>query len=338
MTNSVVKIKGVSYFGVRSPKHVLADMADIKAAGFNAVLHTWSEEDLQYYFDSMKQIVDASADMDLLVYVNPWGVGRVFGGEAYSELTARDHDLCQVALDGNPKVAACPNHPKFREYMHQWIAAVCATKVSTIFWDEPHFYFEKGGLSNWSCRCERCREGFRKRFGYEMPAATFNQMPPDQTCDVKQFREDCLIGFLKEMTEDVHNRGKRNCVCMLPPWFPAGLDDWGKVASLASVDEIASDPYWEKGATEEWVREKYAETARKLTAVAKQYSKATQMWIKAYQIEAGRENDLAIAVEESRAAGIDNIFAWSYRGTETLSWLKSDRPDEVAKAFREALK
>ena len=109
------------------------------------------------------------------------------------------------------------------------------------------------------------------------------------------------------------------------------------MACLESVDEVASDPYWERGATEEWVREKYAETARKLTEVAAKYGKAVQMWIKAYQIEAGRENDLAIAVSESRAAGIDNIFAWSYRGTETLSWLKSDNPDEVARVFRKSL-
>ena len=99
-------IKGVSYFGVRSPKLALMDVAHIKEAGFNAVLHTWSEEDLQYYYDTMKQIVNESAAMGLSVYVNPWGVGRVFGGEAYSELTARNHDMCQVALDGKPKVAA----------------------------------------------------------------------------------------------------------------------------------------------------------------------------------------------------------------------------------------
>lgn len=333
-----LKVKGVSYFGVRSPKHVLADMSDIKAAGFNAVLHTWSEEDQQYYFGTMKEIVDGSAVLGLKVYVNPWGVGRVFGGEAYSELTARDHSICQVALDGKPKVAACPSNPKFREYMHKWIESVCNTKVDTIFWDEPHFYFEKGGLSNWSCRCTTCCAKFHERFGYDMPATTFDQMEPDKARDVLQFREDSLIDFLKEMTEDVHAQGKRNCVCMLPPWFPAGLDDWSKVARLESVDEVASDPYWEKGASEEWVREKYAETARKLTDVARQYGKDVQMWIKAYQIEGGRENDLAIAVEESRKAGIDNIFAWSYRGTETLSWLKSDNPDAVAKAYRDALK
>lgn len=324
-----VKIRGVSYFGVRSPKHALSDMQDIRAAGFNAVLHTWSEEDQQYYFDTMKDIVDGSAEMGLTVYVNPWGVGRVFGGEAYSELTARNHDMCQVGVDGLPKVAACPNHPKFREYMHQWIASVCNTKVGTIFWDEPHFYFEKGGLEKWSCRCERCKEGFRKAYGYDMPEQL--------TEDVKAFRENSLIDFLKEMTIDVKSRGKRNCVCMLPPWFPAGLDDWEKIASLESVDEIASDPYWERGASEEWVREKYAETAVKLVNAANKYGKAIQMWVKAYQIEGGREKDLAIAVEESRKAGIDNIFAWSYRGTETLSWLKSDNPITVEKTFESAL-
>ncbi|MCF0225545.1 MAG: hypothetical protein HUK20_14860 [Fibrobacter sp.] len=325
-----VKIKGVSYFGVRSLKHALVDLKDVKEAGFNAILHTYSEEDLQYYKDTLAEIINASSNMGLMVYANPWGVGRVFGGEAYSELTARNHDLCQVAIDGQPKVAACINHPQFREYMHKWIEAVCATQVNVIFWDEPHFYFEKGGLSNWSCRCKKCQEGYQAQYGEAMPS--------ELTYNVKKFREDSLIGFLKEMTEHVHRLGKKNCVCMLPPWFPAGLDDWSKVAALECVDEIASDPYWERGATEEWVIEKYAETAKRLVDVAAQYGKQVQMWIKAYQIESGRENDLAAAVHESRAAGIKNIFAWSYNGTDTLSALRSDNPQKVADVFRNALK
>lgn len=324
-----VKIKGVSYFGVRNPRHVLSDMKEILEKGFNAVLHTWSEEDQQYYYGTMKDIVDGSAAIGLKVYVNPWGVGRVFGGEAYSELTARDHEMCQIGVDGKAKVAACPNHPRFREYMHRWIETVCNTAVDTIFWDEPHFYFEKGGLEKWSCRCETCKAKFKSRFAYDMPSQL--------TDDVKEFREDSLIDFLKEMTEDVHSRGKRNCVCMLPPWFPAGLDDWEKIARLESVDEVASDPYWERGATEEWVREKYAETAVKLTSAAAKYGKAVQMWVKAYQIESGREKDLAIATEESIKAGIDNIFAWSYRGTETLTWLKSDDSTTTQAIFESAL-
>ena len=47
-------IKGVSYFGVRSPRHVFADMQDIKTAGFNAVLHTWSEEE---WYCTLEQVL-----------------------------------------------------------------------------------------------------------------------------------------------------------------------------------------------------------------------------------------------------------------------------------------
>ena len=75
------------------------------------------------------------------------------------------------------------------------------------------------------------------------------------------------------------------------------------MACLESVDEVASDPYWERNATEEWVREKYAETAKKLVDVARQYGKAVQMWVKAYQIEAGRENDLAIIAAKPHNIG-----------------------------------
>ena len=161
-------IKGVSYFGVRSPKHVLADMQDIKAAGFNAVLHTWSEEDQQYYYGTMKEIVDKSTDIGLTVYVNPWGVGRVFGGEAYSELTARNHDLCQVALDGKPKVAACPNHPEFRAYMHKWIESVCATKVSTIFWSRI-FISRRAGLATGVVVAKNARQSSASNSGTTCP-------------------------------------------------------------------------------------------------------------------------------------------------------------------------
>ena len=204
------------------------DLVHIKEAGYNAILHTWSEEDLQYYYDTMKQIVNDSAAMGLSVYVNPWGVGRVFGGEAYSELTARNHDMCQVAIDGKPKVAACPNHPEFRAYMHKWIATVCDTNVSTIFWDEPHFYFEKGGLSNWSCRCEKCRAKFRTKFGYEMPA--------ELTDDVKHFREESLIDSALLACEP----DKLLIIVFKPELFGKHFADSTSAASHSSCD--SDDP------------------------------------------------------------------------------------------------
>lgn len=322
--------KGIAYFGVRNPERAVEDLQEIRDAGFTHVLHTWSEEDEQYYPKTMQEIIAKSVELGLNVYVNPWGIGRVFGGEAYSELTARNHDMCQVSLDGKTSVAACPNHPEFRAYMHRWIASVCDSQVETIFWDEPHFYFEKGKLENWACLCPHCKEKFRLRYHHEMPAK--------MTEEVQKFREDSLVDFLAEMTADVHARGKRNCVCMLPPWFPAGLDDWDQIAKLESVDEIACDPYWERGAAEESVQKHYAETSKRIFKIAKKYGKEPQMWIKNYQIEKGRENDITIATTEARKAGIENIFAWSYRGNAYLSWLASDDPEAVWEAQIRALK
>lgn len=321
--------RGIAYFGVRNPDRAREDIGEIRAAGFTHVLHTWSEEDLQYYPRTMLEIIDISVDSGLKVYVNPWGIGRVFGGEAYSEITARDHSLCQVSLDGKPKVAACPNQPAFRDYMHRWIDTVCASRAETIFWDEPHFYFEKGKLENWACLCPECRKKFRKAFGYAMPE--------NLTDDVKLFRENSLVEFLAEMTESVHAHGKRNSVCMLPPWFPAGLDDWNSVARLDSVDEIACDPYWERGASEDSIRKSYADVSVRIFETAKRFGKEPQMWVKNYQIESGRENDIRIATNEIRKAGVENIFAWSFKGNAYLSALASDAPEAVWKAQIEAL-
>lgn len=321
--------KGIAYFGVRNPERAVEDLEEIKKAGFTHVLHTWSEEDFQYYPETMKKIIADSVGLGLKVYVNPWGVGRVFGGEAYSEITARNHSLCQVSLDGKPSVAACPNHPDFRAYMHRWIEAVCDTQAETVFWDEPHFYFEKGKLENWACLCPECKKKFRSAFGYEMPGSL--------TRDVKTFRENSLVEFLSEMTADVHARGKRNCVCLLPPWFPAGLDCWDRVASLSSVDEIACDPYWERGASGESIQKTYADVSEKIFRLGKDFGKEPQMWIKNYQIARGREDDIRIATGEAIAAGIENIFAWSFKGNAYLSALASDDPETVWRTQVEAL-
>ena len=312
---------GFSYFGVRRPKWVFEDMKTIRDTGCTHVLHTWSEEDELYYRDAMKEIIAGTVTLGLKVYVNPWGVGRVFGGEAYSELTARNPSMAQVASDGARKVAACPNSPAFCDYMHQWIESVCDTQAETIFWDEPHFHFEKGHLGIWSCRCDTCKAEFKKQFGYAMPEAL--------TDDVRIFRENSLVDFLTEMTAAVKAHGKRNSVCLLPPWFPGGISDWARIAAIPSVDEIGSDPYWEKDTPAADVVKNYTDVSARLARLCREHGKEAQMWIKNYHIVRGQENDIEEATRIAYDAGIRNIFAWSYLGSEYLTWLRSDDPRKV---------
>ena len=51
---------GVSYFGNRILRHVASDMMDLADRGFTGVLHTFSENDFNYYHDQMKRIVEVS--------------------------------------------------------------------------------------------------------------------------------------------------------------------------------------------------------------------------------------------------------------------------------------
>jgi hypothetical protein len=309
---------GFSYFGIRRPEHVRQDMAEMAREGANRVLHTWSEDDLAYYRDTMGELVRISRQEGLEVYVNSWGVGRVFGGEALSELVAKNPGSNQILSTGEAMPAICPNHPAFLTYMDGWIDAVCATEVETVFWDEPHFYFRKGKSGEWACRCAVCRGLFHERFGHDMPVV------PDE--EVKVFRQDRLTGMLDRWSRRVAKHGKRNCVCLLPDTFDAGLPDWSSVAALAGVHELACDPYWEDAHGEDVVRRDYTLYSRRLVDLCSKHGLESQMWMKLYRIKSGTEHFAPLAAELSFEAGIRNLMAWSWRSSEWLSWLRSDDP------------
>src|SRR5437879_11467381 len=79
---------GCSYFGVRIARHVRRDMADLAARGYSGVLHTYSENDLEYYRGTMREIIEASHAVGLTVQGGPWGLGRTLGGGAESRVVA----------------------------------------------------------------------------------------------------------------------------------------------------------------------------------------------------------------------------------------------------------
>ena len=53
---------GVSYFGVRDPRHARADLDELAESGFSAVTHTFSEHDLRYHEDDMGRLVEETRE------------------------------------------------------------------------------------------------------------------------------------------------------------------------------------------------------------------------------------------------------------------------------------
>src|SRR3954463_896573 len=115
MTTSVTRA-GCSYFGVRIPRHVRRDMADLAARGYTGVLHSFSENDLAYYRDTMAEIVAISHAAGLSVLASPGGLGRTFGGEAESRWVVFHPEESQVLDDGRRVAAARLNRPPSRDF------------------------------------------------------------------------------------------------------------------------------------------------------------------------------------------------------------------------------
>jgi hypothetical protein len=314
---------GVSYFGNRNPRHFVSDLEEILSHNCNAILHTFSENDQQYYKDTMQEMVSLSKGAGLECYLDPWGIGRVFGGEAYSSFALRNPDVRQVLPDGEPAPAACPNHPAFREFMMKWIDDSGEIAPDILFWDEPHFYIDikqKERFDIWYCTCATCSTMFLTRHDKPLSEATQEE--------IIRFRENCVVEFLEELCQESHKKGMKNAVCLLPFKDQGiGLSDWSKVASIPSVDIFGTDPYWIF--FDKPLDEFVGDFSRDVFGLCERFKKEPQIWIQSYKIPSGREEELREAIAVAYAEGIRNFAAWSYFGTAYMSYIRSSNPQKV---------
>lgn len=327
MTTSTSRA-GCSYFGVRIPRHVRADMADLAARGYTGVLHTFSENDFAYYRDTMAEIVAISHDAGLSVQASPWGLGRTFGGEAESRWVAFHPEECQVLDDGRRVAAACLNSSAYRDFCKEWADWALECAVDSVFWDEPAWvvpvHVGVDDASRWTCRCDNCAE----RFGGPVPA--------ERTPEVQAFREASVVSFLREMLAHVSGRGGTNAICLLPSTEGTqGLADWNEVASLPGLDTLVTDPYWKHwdGSAEDFVRR----FARLLRETADRHGVAAQLWVPSFGLTREDIPDLEASVAAAREEGVDDLWTWGYEACRHMTHLATPDSPLVWEAVSAAL-
>jgi N-acetylmuramic acid 6-phosphate etherase len=327
MTNMVTRA-GCSYFGVRIPRHVQRDMADLAARGYRGVLHTFSENDLAYYRDTMAEIVAISHAAGLAVQASPWGLGRTFGGEAESRWVAFHPEECQVLDDGRRVAAACLNSPAYREFCKEWADWVLECGVDSVFWDEPAWVVPAhvgiDDAARWTCRCDRCAE----RFG--------GPVPGELTPEVRRFREESVVGFLREVTAHVAARGGTNTICLLPATEGTqGLADWDEVAALPDLATLATDPYWKhwNEAAGPFVRR----FARLLRETADRRRIGAQLWLPSFGLDQGDIPELEAAVAAAREEGVEDLWTWGYEACRHMTALATPAASLVWDAVSTAL-
>jgi N-acetylmuramic acid 6-phosphate etherase len=286
-------------------------MLDLAARGYTGVLHTFSENDLAYYRDTFREIVDVSHDAGLWVQVSPWGLGRTFGGEAESRWVAFHPEECQVLDDGRRVAAACLNSPAYRAFCKEWADAAIDAGVDAVFWDEPAWVLPRhvgvDDEARWSCRCRHCAD----RFGGPVP---------DDLAAAAAFREASVVDFLREMVSDVAERDGRSTICLLPATGGAqGISDWDAVAALPGLSTFATDPYWKHW--DEPAGPFVARFARLLRETCDRHGIGAQLWLPSFGLNKEEIPDLEAAVAAAREAGIDDLWTWGYEACAHMSHL-----------------
>ncbi len=345
---------GVSYFSARDLRHVQADLRDIVEHGCTYVVHCFTETDLAYYRDAMREIAAATHEAGLEVWLDPWGVAGIFSGETFTRFPLDHPETWQVLSDGRRVGAACPNHPETRSFLRGWIEAGAAAGGDVLFWDEPHFYVGlwRGDLSGaWGCRCDVCLGLFRDRFSH--------QMPGEFTAEVRAFREASLLGLLSELCRCGHEKGLRNALCLIPTdlgahGFPApeerlrralerrlaeappdsveamlhvGVGNFDAAAAIPDLDIFGCDPYWYLFGTDaEPFTRAYGQAAAE---AARRHGRGLQLWVQAFSVPDGREEELRTGLRVAREVGATHVAAWSYEGTASMSQIRCARPDAV---------
>lgn len=316
---------GVSYFANGWPHHFERDLDDMLAHGVTYVVHCFSENELVFARGRMQRFFRMTRDAGLGCWADPWSVLGLFGGEQFSAFVPRNPDACQILDTGQRAPAACPSAPETRAAMRLWIDAAIDLGADTLFWDEPHLYLPDwddlafAPETAWACRCVRCLDAYRARFGEAMPAV--------MTDSVQAFRQQLLVDFLAEAVAHAAARGARNAVCLLP------VDDdaveslpWLQVAGLPGVDIFGTDPYWylHGHAWEPYVT---AQTTRVLDVCA-QTNCQPHIWVQGFGVPAGREAELDSALHHAAAMGVDWLACWGIHGNAAYDGA-SEQPEVV---------
>jgi N-acetylmuramic acid 6-phosphate etherase len=323
-----VRRAGVSYFGVRIPRHARRDLEDIAARGYTAVLHTFSENDLAYYRGTMAELVAASHELGLEVQMCPWGVGRTFGGEAESRWVTFHPAACQVLDDGRRVATGCLNNPSYRAFCKEWADAALEAGTDYVFWDEPHWTVpEHVGVDDpkrWACVCQICAE----LSGLDLSQGL--------TPEVEQFRERSVVDFLGEVTAYVASRGGKNTICLLPlTEGPHGVGDWDSVAALPHLSVLATDPYWKN--FDESAGSFVGRFARLLAETSARHDVDAQMWLPSFGLTRDDIPDLDEAIAATRAAGVDDVWTWGYEACGHMTHLATPDSSLVWEAVTAAL-
>ena len=308
----------VSYYGLGYVEHAAMDFQEMLDHGCNAVILAVTEFDFDFWRPNIPKIVEKAHQMGLKVLLDPWGIGKYFGGEQVSKFLQNNVENRQVsALTGEKLPYACFNTASFRDYFrHFCLTLAKEAGADGFFWDEPHYAFPKGIASitggvadDWTCYCPVCRKKFQDYYGYEMPRYMND--------DVKQFRWREALVILSDTSRAIKELNPAQeitcCVHATQNTYYVteyrGYDNW---------DMVASCPYFDVFSTTivNWAMPEafFRDIAQRTVDIAKKYCKKSERWLMGYYKQPADFGQIDKMVDLYVSLGVDRLSSWTYRG------------------------
>lgn len=308
----------VSYYGMGSVETAARDFSEIREHGCTTVILAVTEFDFDFWRPNIPLVVEAAHRCGLKVLLDPWGIGKYFGGEQISLFLQNNVENRQVsALTGEKLPYACFNTNSFRDYFQRiCLALTSESGADGFFWDEPHYAFPKsyasitgGAGEDWTCRCPVCMKKFFDYYGYEMPRVMND--------DVKSFRRREALFILSDTSRRIKELNPRQeitcCVhATLNGYYVSehrGYDDWDAVAACPWFDVFSTTIIaWELP------RGFFEQITRRTVEVAKKHHKISERWLMGYYRQPADFKQIDEVVDLYRDLGADRLAAWTFRG------------------------
>ena len=306
---------GVSYFTTRDKRHFALDLKEIKEAGFKYIVHTFSERDLEFYKDSVRELVSMTKNAGLSALADPWGVLRLFGGEEYSKWIYVYPHIRQKKHNGEEGYGACPNNPKTTELLEGWVDAVADIGFDGVFWDEIH-------LDDLACFCEVCNELFIDEYGGRMDLAP--------SIILREFGALSKRRLMEHLFSYARRKGLSNTLCVLPN---ITLEELESYIYLRDLDTFSLDPYPAVLKTNfiKFMEEHVPYLFKK----ARERGLETELWVQGFSLTEEEVSyiDSFFSLIKNKNIEVDRVAIWSFRATESMSYIRPENPEKVWKKF-----
>lgn len=313
-----IRQTAVSYYGLGYAEHAAADFREMREHGCTTVILAIQEFEMDFWFPNLGAIIGAAKKEGLRVLLDPWGIGKYFGGEQVSLFLQNNiHNRQVSALTGEALPYACFNTNSFRDYFQRMCLKMARElDADGFFWDEPHYAFPKSYASitgaageDWTCRCPVCQKRFLDYYGYEMPRVMND--------DVRQFRWREALVILEDTSRKIKEiRPEMEITCCVHATLNTyyvtelrGYDNWELVAACPYFDVFSTTIIsWELPMSF------FESITRRTVEMAKKYGKQSERWIMNYNKRPADMAQMDEVVSLYERLGVDRLAAWTYRG------------------------